>query len=296
MLPDYLERLQQEPRTLLGRYLGLYRVFLEGETPKLFFVMRSVTTHSFGICHSYDLKGSLRNRKADPHESVGKDLNFDEEMGTSLRLPPEVASEVAEVHELDLELLQEFRIMDFSLLLQIHDTSGNFRDIRPTCSVTLQAKQRRRWRHSLPLLKLSMRKKRSSRRLKGTVSGTVPTVQEPARTNGHEVIVRAGSLASSWTRQGTFSHLPSSSPTQAQQKWMPNDGTLIRRDGTMLYTLGIIDMLVPFTAYPKMQYVGMELLTCGRGTESSRVPPDFYCERQIEKVHAICDQEPPFED
>ena len=32
--------------------------------------------------------------------------------------------------------------------------------------VTLQAKQRRRWRHSLPLLKLSMRKKRSSRRLK----------------------------------------------------------------------------------------------------------------------------------
>ena len=26
-----------------------------------------------------------------------------------------------------------------------------------------------------------------------------------------------------------------------------------------------------------MQYVGMELLTCGRGTESSRVPPDFYC-------------------
>ena len=25
------------------------------------------------------MKGSLRNRKADPHESVGKDLNFDEE-------------------------------------------------------------------------------------------------------------------------------------------------------------------------------------------------------------------------
>ena len=74
--------------------------------------------------------------------------------------------------------------------------------------------------------------------------------------------------------------------------------------------MGLIDMLVPFTAhldrsvidalypcwillvcwripmaeefqdvprYPKMQYVGMEFLTCGRGTESSRVPPDFYC-------------------
>ena len=36
-------------------------------------------------------------------------------------------------------------------------------------------------------------------------------------------------------------------------------------------------MRVPLMRYPKMQYVGMELLTCGRGTESSRVPPDFYC-------------------
>ena len=35
--------------------------------------------------------------------------------------------------------------------------------------------------------------------------------------------------------------------------------------------------------YPKMQYVGMELLTCGRGTESSRVPPDFYCPLGLQK-------------
>ena len=37
-----------------------------------------------------------------------------------------------------------------------------------------------------------------------------------------------------------------------------------------------------------MQYVGMELLTCGRGTESSRVPPDFYCplgQLSHERVH-----------
>ena len=63
-----------------------------------------------------------------------------------------------------------------------------------------------------------------------------------------------------------------------------------------------------------MQYIGMEVITCGRGAQSSRVPPDFYChlpqllksycqcsgcklpectrgERQLEKVHAMCDQE-----
>ena len=31
-----------------------------------------------GMCR-YDIKGSVRNRKAEPHDSVGKDLNFDEE-------------------------------------------------------------------------------------------------------------------------------------------------------------------------------------------------------------------------
>lgn len=296
MLPSYLDRLQQEPRSLLGRYLGLYRVHMEGDQSKLFFVMRSVTAHNLGISHTYDIKGSVRNRKAEPHDSVGKDLNFDKETGTSLQLPPEVAAEVAEVHEMDLELLQEFRIMDFSLLLQIHDTSGTFRDIKPSCSVMLKTRAKRSWRYGLPLLKLSFRKKRSSRRLKPTVAScSCDENAQVAQAAGHEVKVRAGSQAGAWTRQGTLSTLHSSF-TPTRQSWMPNNGTLIRKDGTMVYTMGLIDMLVPFTAYPKMQYVGMEFLTCGRGTESSRVPPDFYCERQIEKVHTMCDQESPFED
>ena len=101
---------------------------------------------------------------------------------------------------------------------------------------------------------------------------------------------------------------------------------------TVRYTMGLIDMLVPFTAhldlvvdalyscwfvgtcwhismaekfqdvprcskmfqdvprYPKMQYVGMEFLTCGRGTESSRVPPDFYCDLDaLGSANCSCD-------
>ena len=40
-----------------------------------------------------------------------------------------------------------------------------------------------------------------------------------------------------------------------------------------------------------MQYVGMELLTCGRGTESSRVPPDFYCPLGLQKKKRVLPRE-----
>ncbi|CAK9061198.1 unnamed protein product, partial [Durusdinium trenchii] len=289
MLPRYLERLEEEPRSMLGRYMGLYRVSMEGEQSRLFFVMRSVTTHELGICHTYDIKGSFRNRKAKQHEAVGKDLNFDEEMGSSLNLPPDIAAEVAEVHEGDLELLQEFRIMDFSLLVQIHDTSGTFGSaVTQQCSVRLDKKAKRRWRDSLPLLNLRSSRRKHSRRQR---SREMSNSNGSRRLDGHQVQVRAGTTAGAWTRQGTLSQLPESPTSPLRPKWVPHDGSLVRLDGTMKYTMGLIDMLVPFTAYPKMQYVGMEVITCGRGTESSRVPPDFYCERQIEKVHAMCDQE-----
>ncbi|CAE7614519.1 PIP5K1B [Symbiodinium natans] len=293
-------RLKEEPRSILGRYLGLYRVSMQGHPPRLFFVMRSVTTHSLGISHTYDIKGSTRNRISDPHDSVGKDVNFDEEMGPSLDLPRAIGAEVAEVHQADVELLQEFRIMDFSLLLQIHDrTNGAFQQRRHECGVRLrEIKQRQRFsfRRGLPGLPSP-----PSRRTRTLPGGLVPA---DGRTEvpGHspEVHVRPGRPRHTWTWQGTTSLLlatdPSPSIPSTPTNWLPNDGTLTRRDASMVYTMGLIDMLVPFSAYPKMQYVGMEVITCGNGTASSRVPPDFYCERQIEKVHAMCDQETPFVD
>ncbi|CAJ1404573.1 unnamed protein product [Effrenium voratum] len=251
-----LQRLKEEPRSFLGRYCGLYRVSMEGEPSRLFFVMRSVTTHSLGISHTYDIKGSLRHRFADPDESVGKDLNFDQELGPSLGLPAAVAREVAEVHQTDVELLQEFRIMDFSLLLQIHDTQGTFQEQRQQCSVQLTRKRPRR----LSLAALSW-KKRSPKHAKAAGFQAAP----------REVKVRAGSHPG-WTWQGT-----GMAPQMSMSNWSASDGSLKGRDGSLLYSMGLIDMLVPFSAYPKMQYVGMEVITCGRGTESSRVPPDFYC-------------------
>ena len=41
--------------------------------------LSSAARHFFGLCVRYDIKGSTRNRISDPHDSVGKDVNFDED-------------------------------------------------------------------------------------------------------------------------------------------------------------------------------------------------------------------------
>ena len=40
-----------------------------------------------------------------------------------------------------------------------------------------------------------------------------------------------------------------------------------------------------------MQYVGMEVITCGNGFASSRVPPDFYCALALNKAVAALSAE-----
>ncbi|CAE8622330.1 unnamed protein product [Polarella glacialis] len=283
MLPRYIERLTAEPRSMLGRYLGLYRLCMEGEPERLFFIMRAVTSHHLPISHSYDLKGSTRHRTAKPGESVGKDNNFDEEMGQSLCLPPDIAEEVADVHQADVELLQDFNIMDFSLLVQIHDKTGSF------------------------FKQIEEAHQETKSKTRGVVIEGMDSTQSLASSASGRVTLKREGGGGSWLHQssGALSlreHMPSATPDilressrKACKTWDSSDGSVLREDGTMVYTFGLIDMLVPFTAYPKMQYCGMTLLTCGQGGKSSRVPPDFYCERQIEKVHAYCGLENPYE-
>jgi len=305
MLQRYLERLESEPRSLLGRYLGLYRVTLKDEAPLLFFVMRAVTSHKLSISHSYDLKGSSRNRRSKPGDSVGKDLNFQEEMGSSLDLPSSVGKEVAEVHEGDVELLQSFRIMDFSLFVQIHDKTGEY----------FKRKQEELADEAVEANGCFIKKRKTRGVVMEGQSSTVAASEAAEMTDRDcDVVLQQGHPSSPgagacyWSRMSAVMKLLQTC-NSAQQAfstggtsqasaggWKPDDGSILRKDGSMTYTMGLIDMLVPFTVYPQMQYVGMEVVTCGRGTQSSRVPPDYYCERQIEKVHSLCSQESPYED
>merc|ERR1712059_119493 len=67
----------------------------------------------------------------------------------------------------------------------------------------------------------------------------------------------------------------------------PSDG-LYDKDGEMCYTLGLIDCLVPFDFYPCAQYLGTQLITCGGGLTASRVPPEYYYQRQVNMMMDMC--------
>ena len=118
---------------------------------------------------------------------MGKDVNFDEEMGDSLHLPPDLAAEALVLESsasvagrgsardrpgaaagvpdhglLPAHPASSRAYIDF-LGLRIHDSSGTFRDIQQQCSVKLK---KRRWRDALPglpLLNLSIRSRKRSR-------------------------------------------------------------------------------------------------------------------------------------
>merc|ERR1719401_72146 len=230
MLPAMNDRFAEEPDSMLGRYVGLYRITLNTESsdseqkPRLFIVMCNTNRTGMHVDKTYDMKGSTRHRLAKPDEHVGKDQNFNEEVG-QLTLSREVAKDLMRIHQGDVDLLLEYRIMDYSLLLQIHDAQASEKPARPEDqSVKLQG---------------------------------------PA----------ASSKAANISKEN------------------PSYG-IKSPDGRYTYFFGLIDALVPYDtfgepkycgfAYPQMQYCGNNVITCCKGDAASRVPPDFYRDRQVE--------------
>lgn len=74
----------------------------------------------FEIHETFDLKGSLHHRKKKAGESVGKDQDWIQ-AGHRLQLPGRIQRELSAQHERDAQLLQCFKMMDYSLLIGIHN-------------------------------------------------------------------------------------------------------------------------------------------------------------------------------
>lgn len=245
MVREYFARLSSEPQSMLGRYLGLYRLHYRG-LAKYFLVMRSVTEHKHPVHKTFDLKGSLRGRKAKEGDAVGKDVNFLGSVYARLLVPVDVAQRLIEIHRGDVALLRRFRIMDFSLLLQVHDPKGNHVQTVPVKHVELRP---------------------------GAQSSDWFQVKGSRQVIGSAMGFLSGSM---------FSSVLSDRPA-----WTPGSG-VVREDGEVIYTMGIIDMLVPYDWYPLLQYWSTQLITCGGADTASRIPPECYSERQAELLHNMC--------
>ncbi|KAI9481255.1 MAG: hypothetical protein EXX96DRAFT_480589, partial [Benjaminiella poitrasii] len=138
ILKQYYEHVCHNPNTLLCRYYGLHRIKLPHGRKIHFVVMGNVFPSNKDVHESYDLKGSTFGRLTSTEEiaknphAVLKDLNWVEkqrklEFGSIKR-----NTLISQLHR-DVTLLSKLNIMDYSLLIGIHDMiKGNTEGIRDT--------------------------------------------------------------------------------------------------------------------------------------------------------------------
>ncbi|XP_022600616.1 phosphatidylinositol 5-phosphate 4-kinase type-2 gamma-like [Seriola dumerili] len=110
--------------TLLPQFLAMYRVTVESEDTYLL-VMRNMFSHRLHVHRKYDLKGSLVSREASFKEKVKelptyKDVDFRNNM-QKVYVSDEEKEKIMDKLIRDTEFLVRMRMMDYSLLLGIHD-------------------------------------------------------------------------------------------------------------------------------------------------------------------------------
>ncbi|XP_024918096.1 phosphatidylinositol-4-phosphate 5-kinase, type I, beta a [Cynoglossus semilaevis] len=123
LLPGYYMNLNQNPRTLLPKFYGLYCIQFGGTTVRVV-VMNNVLPRAMKMHYKYDLKGSSYKRRASRKERVKssptfKDLDF-QEMHEGLHFDADTYNAMMKTLQRDCRVLESFKIMDYSLLLGIH--------------------------------------------------------------------------------------------------------------------------------------------------------------------------------
>uniref|UniRef100_A0A3Q3WHP0 1-phosphatidylinositol-5-phosphate 4-kinase n=1 Tax=Mola mola TaxID=94237 RepID=A0A3Q3WHP0_MOLML len=110
--------------TLLPQFLGMYRLTVDGVETYMV-VTRNVFSHRLTVHRKYDLKGSTVSREASDKEKAKelptfKDNDFLNE-GQKLQIGDDNKKYFLEKLKRDVEFLATLKIMDYSLLVGIHD-------------------------------------------------------------------------------------------------------------------------------------------------------------------------------
>ncbi|XP_056277453.1 phosphatidylinositol 4-phosphate 5-kinase type-1 gamma-like isoform X3 [Pseudoliparis swirei] len=125
LLPGYYMNLNQNPRTLLPKFFGLYCVQCGGKNIRVV-VMNNILPCSVRMHLKFDLKGSTYKRRASKKERekskpTFKDLDFLNDVPEGLTLDQDTYGALVKTLQRDCLVLESFKIMDYSLLLGVHN-------------------------------------------------------------------------------------------------------------------------------------------------------------------------------
>ncbi|CAO3668449.1 unnamed protein product [Rhizopus stolonifer] len=262
ILKDYYNHISNNPNTLLCRYYGLHRIKLPHGKKIHFVVMSNVFPPNKDIHETYDLKGSTLGRFLPEEEilknpyAVMKDLNW-EKQDRKLQLGPEKRKLFMTQIVRDVTLLSQLNIMDYSLLVGIHDM---FRGNKDNIRATLQTFQ--------PNTKSIQRRITQMRR----------------RTSKAQVVRRA--IAEANPDKLDISQLPKHAQERRHCIFYAEEGGLRATDESnqplpVLYSLGIIDILTPYDIKKKSEHVYKSLTTHDKYAISA-IRPSQYGQRFLE--------------
>ncbi|XP_070271893.1 phosphatidylinositol 4-phosphate 5-kinase type-1 gamma isoform X2 [Myotis yumanensis] len=132
LLPGYYMNLNQNPRTLLPKFYGLYCVQSGGKNIRVV-VMNNILPRMVKMHLKFDLKGSTYKRRASKKEReksipTYKDLDFIQDMPEGLLLDADTFSALVKTLQRDCLVLESFKIMDYSLLLGVHNIDQQERE------------------------------------------------------------------------------------------------------------------------------------------------------------------------
>ncbi|CAG0881115.1 unnamed protein product [Darwinula stevensoni] len=115
---------ERHGKTLLPQYMGMYRLTVDN-VEHYVVIMRNVFSNHFRIHRKYDLKGSTVDREASDKEKEKdlptlKDNDFVNE-GMKIHIGQEAKDKLLETLQADTDFLTKLHVMDYSLLLGVHD-------------------------------------------------------------------------------------------------------------------------------------------------------------------------------
>ncbi|KAH7913082.1 hypothetical protein BJ138DRAFT_1134290 [Hygrophoropsis aurantiaca] len=271
ILKEYHSHVKNNPHTLLSRFYGLHRVKLPRGRKIHFVIMNNLFPSHKDIHEVFDLKGSTVGREypeqkaANNPRAVLKDLNWinREKM---LELGPEKRALLTEQLRRDSELLKKVHVMDYSLLVGIHNMRrGNRDNVR---SNTLKV-----FSPTVPAIR------RKNTQIKGGRSPEAIAMRQAMRQSDPKRL-GAGTL-----------DLPEEDTGDRQQFiFYQDEGGLQATDETnraadTIYYLGVIDILTPYSGVKKLEHF-WKGLSADRH-KISPVAPTEYGERFFSFMKAI---------
>ncbi|KAH8301689.1 hypothetical protein KR059_008671 [Drosophila kikkawai] len=287
LLPGYYMNLSQNPRTLLPKFFGLYCFHYNSKNVRLV-AMNNLLPSDIKMHAKYDLKGSSFRRKASKAERqkaspTFKDLDFAEHHPNGIFLETDKYNALMRTIQRDCMVLESFQIMDYSLLVGIHNLDLAAKEKREERILNARAKLQRKESAAQGPSSLNpdddapeadqnqLHTVASYASIPGTSAGTGGAALNRTRSMNRQRLVAHSTALESITADMDM-------PLEEDED-VPSGGIPARseNDERLILYIGIIDILQSYRLEKKLEHTFKSILYNGDTVSVCR--PSFYAKR-----------------